>query len=388
MMGRAASLRTQAGITMNTVFIHGRPGPHPFHQALADSVGAEARFVDPILRWHDQDCSAVRRYMSSLLCSLVFPNRGKFDIFLTEGAHLPPVGMRKMGLLRPWQRTVALMDNESLYFLKSGFYPESVRRKVLWLVRSFDALVCIGRMQCRIADELLRPYATRPKIYEGFSAIKSSRAAALGAVTPETSGKTIVFIGRGPGGFRTWYKGLDLLFESFERALAVKPDLLLEVVGEWDEAEARRLLERHPAAAGRTTFAGDLPDICPSLERAALYVHLARGEAFGISVLEAMMAGVPAIVSEWTGASEAVERAGTEWVVPLDPEQAAARIVCYFGMSGAERSRLSGLSRTAAGAYTEERAFARFRHLMGEIAAGTGRPGAGSLSIRGSARRN
>src|SRR5688500_10597688 len=43
-------------------FVHGRPGPHPTHTALAKAINAEFMFVDRILRYHDlEDTGKVRR---------------------------------------------------------------------------------------------------------------------------------------------------------------------------------------------------------------------------------------------------------------------------------------------------------------------------------------
>jgi glycosyltransferase involved in cell wall biosynthesis len=302
-----------------------------------------------------------------VLCTLLFPKRKRYDLFLSEGAHFPPVAMQKLKLLEGHQRTAALMANETLYFLKSGYYSERTRRKLLWLLRSFDALICIGEMQFRLANEILKPFPVIPRIYEAYSAITDSRYAMLRSIIPDIAGNSILFIGTGPGGFRIWYKGLDLLMDAFERALRMRPGLRLEVVGQWEESAVRQLCQRRPAVAACTTFSGDLRDIGPSLRRASLYVHLGRGEAFGISALEAMTAGIPAIVSEWTGASEAVRRTGDEWVVPLDPEAAAEQIVRYFRMNPAERLRLSDLSREAAAHYREDRATTRFREVVLDI---------------------
>jgi glycosyltransferase involved in cell wall biosynthesis len=347
------------------VFLHGRPGPHPFHRILADSVDADLRFVDPVLPWHDRECSSTRRYLSSLLCAAWFPGRGDFDLFLTEGAHAPPVLMRRMGLLRSDQKIVALMDNETLYLVRSGYYPASTRKKILWLVESFDALLCVGAMQVRLARELMRRGARGPIIEEVYSAIPADRRTIAEAVRPSLAGRRILFVGNGPSGFRTWYKGLDLLLDAFERACAGDAGLRLDVVGRWDKDEIARLFRQYPAAARQACFVGETHNLGEALSRASLYVHLGRGEAFGISILEAMAAGVPALVSEWTGGAEVVGCVGPEWIVPLDPAVAAERISAYFKLPLPARERLSAASRAAAAPYTEPRALLRFQQAIG-----------------------
>lgn len=346
------------------VFLHGRPGPHPFHRILADSVGADLRFVDPILPWHDRNCSSARRYSSSLLCAAWFPGRKDYGLFLTEGAHAPPVLMRKMGLLRKTQRTAALMSNETLYLVRSGYYPASTRKKILWLMRSFDALLCIGAMQVRIARELMGEGAGAPRIEELYCAIPAARREIAESVRPSLTAGRLLFIGNGPSGFRTWYKGVDLLLAAFEQALSDNPGLRLDIVGHWDAGEMKRLLLQFPAAARNIVFIGEVHDLGEVLSRASLYVHLGRGEAFGISVLEAMAAGVPALVSEWTGGAEAVACVGPGWIVPLDARLAADRISAYFRLTLPERLLLSQASRAAAAKYTEPRAIRCFQQAV------------------------
>ena len=75
-------------------------------------------------------------------------------------------------------------------------------------------------------------------------------------------------------------------------------------------------------------------------------MHLARGEGWGVAILEAMAAGIPAIVSEWTGAAEAVEQVWPEGVVPLSVEKATEAVVRYFSLTETEKRALSEKSAT------------------------------------------
>jgi glycosyltransferase involved in cell wall biosynthesis len=89
-----------------------------------------------------------------------------------------------------------------------------------------------------------------------------------------------------------------------------------------------------------------MDDIYSVLPQASLYLHLARGEAWGVAILEAMAAGLPAIVSEWTGAAEAVEQVWPEGVVPLSVEKATEAVVRYFSLTETEKRALSEKSAT------------------------------------------
>lgn len=350
------------------VFIHGRPGPHPFHGALAESVNADFLPVDFILRWHDRDSARTRRYLSWLLCSLFFPRRNKYSIFLTEGPHFLPVIMKRLHLLSKRQKAAALLDNETLYFLKARRYRRTTQQALLGVLADYDALFCVGRMQTELAKELLSGHAREPLFIKVHSSLPPHSREKLKLVRPNLDGRQILFIGNGPSGWRAWYKGIDLLVDSINLAASdLKEQLRLKIAGLWESAYAGALLARTPARSASIEFLGHLPDLAPALSDSALYVHLGRGEAFGISIIEAMYAGVPALVSEWTGAREAVEQVDPRLVVPLDAQAAAERICWYMRLPLEQKLKLSARSREVAATYTEERALGEFRDAVNQL---------------------
>ena len=79
----------------------------------------------------------------------------------------------------------------------------------------------------------------------------------------------------------------------------------MTIVGDWDECTRESLLRTDPAAL---KFVGRCSDLAPVFATASVYLHPGRGDAFPLSVLEAMAAGLVPIVSEWTGAKEVVEQ--------------------------------------------------------------------------------
>ena len=347
-------------MSARVVFIHGRPGPHPFHASLARSLGAESLPVDFLLRWHDRPSSRLRRYMSWIICSLFFPRRSQYNVFLTEGPHFLPLIMRRLGLLDRRQRVVALMANETLYFLKTARYSRPTRLALLEALRACDALICIGRMQATLAGETLLSSRRAPLVLTVRSGVARDRQEALVRVEPSLDGRALLFVGNGPSGWRGWYKGLDLLLHATALAASRVTGVSLSVVGEWDRAYVDELLSALPVRPARVDLLGRRADLRPVLAESSLYVHLGRGEAFGISVLEAMCAGVPALVSEWTGAREVVEQVDSRLVVPLDAAIAAERICWYLNLPTAEKAALSARAREVATGYPEDRAIREF----------------------------
>jgi glycosyltransferase involved in cell wall biosynthesis len=63
------------------------------------------------------------------------------------------------------------------------------------------------------------------------------------------------------------------------------------------------------------------------------------------TVVEAMAAGLPALISEWTGTRETVKKVDENLIAPLEPEAIAEKILWYFSLTSAERKKLSERSR-------------------------------------------
>lgn len=96
-------------------------------------------------------------------------------------------------------------------------------------------------------------------------------------------------------------KGVDLAI----RAIAQVPEILLDVVGK-DDPTAYAALAKEQGAGNRVRFLGVRRDVQRLLSGATALIHPARFEPFGMVVPEAMLMGVPPIVSHVSGASEIV----------------------------------------------------------------------------------
>ena len=320
-----------------TAFLHGRPGPHWIHGAFAKGMEAEFAYVDAWPRWHDKRESAPIRYAKWLLNALTFPYK-KYEVLLVEGPHIwPPFGAKYLGH-RP---CYALIGNETPYFLWSGYLKGLSRWGLLESIVRYTGLFIIGHMQTRLLRALLNQ--RMPVHWILYNGVSDERLAKRLA-TPPLSRPIALLIAHGPGGWRTWYKGLDLWIETLHLASQQIKGLEGWVIGQWDETEKARLLKAFPGVPVR--FLGVMDDMSSIFPQVSLYLHLGRGEAWGIAVMEAMAAGIPAIVSEWTGAAEVVEQVWPEGIVPLSAEKATEAVVRYFSLSEAEKKSLSEKSAT------------------------------------------
>lgn len=354
---------------MRTVFVHSRNGPNASHGAYARSIDATWLPVDFVLPWEDRPSSRLRRYASWALSTVLFPRRRTYDVFLTDGPQFPLALMRRVGLIRRPQRLMAIMGDDTLYFLRTDQFSRVASAAIRRTLESYDALLCVGEMTSSIARELLGSGRGRPQVFTVHPVWESAARLAAGEAEPDLEGNTLVFVGHGPSARRGWYKGLDLLVHAFSLVLGKVPAARLTVAGQWDPSYTGGL-PLLPDVGHAVSFVGPVPDVMASLRSASLYVHLGRGEAFGMSVLEAMAAGVPCVVSEWTGAREAVRQVDPTLVVPLDATAAADRILWYLALPADEKRRLSRRSREVAATFSDERALAGFREAFTTAARG------------------
>lgn len=112
-------------------------------------------------------------------------------------------------------------------------------------------------------------------------------------------------------GIPAYHKGFDLLAASYGRLLADFPGAQLHVAG--DAAMAR-----NAACNEKVSIHGKLSheQLSRLLARMDCLVLPSRLESFGMVVVEALAAGVPVIVSDHAGASDAIRENENGWVVP------------------------------------------------------------------------
>ena len=347
-------------------FIHGRPG-NPVHIKYATSTNADLFPVDFYLRWHDKpNSTAFRRYLSWLLCALFFPNKKKYTIFYTECVRFPVVLMRWLGLLSKKQKIVALLDDETMYFIYSKKYSGTTSIAMKKYLQSCDALICVGKMQTELAKNILQENC--PPLYTIFNGVDNSRAKQLLTLSPSLLSKNIILIANVDVEWRAWYKGTDIMFRAFEIASKVIPDIQFTLVGRWDTELLKAQIAQYCPKFGKNIIhVGYTDKLDTFINDSSLYLHCARGEAWGISVTEAMASGIPTIVSEWTGAKDVVEQVDESLIVSLNEKEIADKIIWYFNLPLEEKKKLSDKCREVVKEYTEENAVSFHQEKFAEL---------------------
>lgn len=342
------------------VYIHGRPTGHPIHDRYASELGADFVPVDFYLPWHSNpNPGKLRKYASWLVCGLLFPKAKTYDVFFTESVREPLLIRKLAGLFGKRQKLIPLMDNETLFFYHHNMYSALVMRMIKSYLTKSDAIMCVGKFQTEMAVRIIGE-ANRPKVKTITNWIFKDKSEQLLSLNPNLSTNRILFIGDVSADFRAWYKGVDLIINAFNIAAAKNTDLVLEMVGINNPELLDKYLSGIPAEIKNRIVIHKRMPVIPYLQTSALYLHCARGEAWGISIMEALQAGVPVICSNYTGAKEVVEKVFPEFVVENEINTIAEKILYYFDLPLSAKEKLSVKGREIMKDYTEEKCLAHF----------------------------
>ncbi|GIF07576.1 glycosyltransferase family 4 protein [Actinoplanes siamensis] len=170
-------------------------------------------------------------------------------------------------------------------------------------------------------------------------------AAGRVVVVPNGTDPRPVVPGRRPGvrvilcvGRLEHYKRVDRVI----RAMApLGPAYRLDVVGDGPAASALRQIAGRLGVAGRVIFHGRLDDaaFAGCLARASVAVSASAHEAFGMTVADALAAGIPTVASPIPAHRELAALAGnTAWIRLADPEDEAALADALRAAAAAGRS--------------------------------------------------
>jgi len=340
---------------MKTLFV-GNKTPNQIHKKLADAV--DARFYG-----YGQD------NLKEIIAGLRKIPKG-YDIYLTEGLFNYVVLARMLGFLDRDVKIINLFADPRLFYLKhekqfdfkkgeiknSNFIKKIFRN---WLIKKLDGAMVEGKFQKLLFESVTKnvdsrifyPFMSGDFFFKTSSPLKE---------------KNILFVGNGPD---YYVKGIDYLLEIFAKILEKSPESKLFIIGA-DLEKFRKRYEWHE----NIIFLGkqDAKSIQKIMETCCLYCHFGRGEAFGVSTLEAMAAGIPCMVSSFTGVGEVVEKVREDFVVDVqNKERVIKKILDYLDLDVREKIILGKKFREEARFFNEKNCLEIFRKgfkdLIGEI---------------------
>ena len=129
---------------------------------------------------------------------------------------------------------------------------------------------------------------------------------------------------------RERYKGHDRVIAAIPELVAKGHDICYAIVGEGDDRSRLEALARDAEVSERVMFLGaqDLTSVIESYRAADLFVMPSTGEGFGVSFLEAMASGTPALGLDVAGTRDAL--ADGELGTLVAESNLAATIACLL----------------------------------------------------------
>jgi glycosyltransferase involved in cell wall biosynthesis len=228
------------------------------------------------------------------------------------------------------------------------------QRLVHALARRVDAYVAVSKFAARTTEELLGlPVGAVHVIHNGVTPPPEL------AARPAMSAPVVGAVGR-----LSPEKGFDVLL----RAMAKIPDAHLVLVGDGDERAELEALAEATGVTGRVTFAGWVDPPWAQHWSFDVLVVPSRNESFGLVLLEAMHAGIPAVAAAVGGIPELIVDGENGLLVPPQDPDALADAVHGLLADAERRAAMTARARVTAAAFTPAAMAARFTGLYGEIA--------------------
>jgi glycosyltransferase involved in cell wall biosynthesis len=333
------------------------------HGRLAKSVGGEFQKIDQYKKWNDGPYNRLYIIYAWIYNAFAFKKPKQYDIFLVSGPHFSPIIMKFFRLSKK-QKVIVHLGDETMYFLYSKWYGRIMQKLLVILLNRYDALFCEGQM----AADLAKLNGIKTKSYTTYLGVPNERHKVLLELKPSLKENIFITIASGPDGWRTYYKGLDLMINSFAKAFESNSNIKFIIVGEWTDSLQKELMSKlSPSCQNAINFVGHTKEIDKYLSEASFYFHTARGDAFPTVVLEAMAAGLIPLVSEWTGSKEVVVELSNELIVPLDEDPISKKVIELSKMPLEARKKLSKKAKEISKKFTEDFALEHYQNTMNQF---------------------
>lgn len=345
------------------LYLHGRPSPHHAHAALAKALGSDFYPVDKFFRWQDTSKGIIFRIWSSLFNSIFYPLK-EYKIVLVDNLHFAPIFCKYIKFWKKPKYAVHL-GSHTLYFMKAGKFNKFVNYMHKWALSRYDIIVCEGQMARELVLELVPN--TKAQVFVTFLGLNHQQLNDLNKLSYSCRSKNISIIAHGPGEFRKFYKGLDIMVKAFNLLNNDLKDLSLVIVGEWNDNIKEEVLQTVDLEKrSKIKFAGKVNGLGEIYRESILILHCSRGDAFPISTIESMASGVPVLVSNITGTKEIVEKVEPKLITTIDIVDICDHIKWFYKLDEVEKVKLSNKFKNIAANYSEENALQHYRDVFKE----------------------
>lgn len=122
-------------------------------------------------------------------------------------------------------------------------------------------------------------------------------------------------------------KGTDKLILVARELSRLKVDFNLWLVGDGEQSLMLKQQVQNEGLAEKVHFMGFRDDVPKLLRKADIFVSASHGEGMPLSVLEAMAAGLPSVISDVVGNRDVIVNGETGFLFPLDQPEVAAQSI-------------------------------------------------------------
>jgi len=306
---------------------------HPAHRGFAESIDAD------IISISNTDPHSAKSFYQEVVRGYSI---GKYDTVIAEGSRPLYTGLiHKLiyesnlvylcadhRLYELWNTSVEVTSPYTFFKYLLGTHGKPAVRTITQ--HGVDGIIAVSDF----VKEYLRPiFGNAVPIRVAHPYIQPDLYDKLGSIQPDIDQKTAVTIGRA-----TRYKGVDLLVDAWPTVREQHPSAELHIVG-----------NGHPESFGDTddvTVHGFVEDITEVYANTGLYIQPSRIDPFPVTVLEALRAGVPTVVTESTGSRSEINDINERLIASTSADGLAEAINWYFDLKQAEKEKLSSASRT------------------------------------------
>jgi glycosyltransferase involved in cell wall biosynthesis len=220
--------------------------------------------------------------------------------------------------------------------------PYLLRRELKFALASRCCDWIVGVCEGTRTNLLAAPFAARDRIIHIYN---GASPADIRAVPRQKSGFTLLYVGR-----LAPLKDLATLLHAVALTRSHHPNVRLWIVGDGPLDFSLRKLTDELGLKECVTFFGEQADVSPFLLAADLFVSSSVTEGLPVSLLEAMSAGLPALVTDVGGMREIARLSGAVTLVPSSDPEGMAGALCD---AVARQQELHKMGRLASYCYEE-----------------------------------
>jgi len=230
---------------------------------------------------------------------------------------------------------------------------DGLERRLIRVVDQVDLIVTMGDR----ARAFFRDHGVRSRIEVVPGGVDADRFAAV----EHAKSYDLILVGR-----LHPVKRIDLFLQVVALLAKSKPDVSAVIVGGGNLEGSLRELAARLNVAGRVTFAGSQRDVVPWLAQSKVFVLTSVSEGLSLALMEAMAAGLPAVVANVGELGELVKHGASGFLVDDPSPQAYCTLIEQLLESGALRAQMSAASRRTASGFTTREAAKRWDRILVE----------------------